>query len=325
MDSTSLRSTPKDVFLHLFNIVTFYLSVVGFITLYIQYINALFPDKLNYYFTNIANGVRWSTSVLLIAVIAYIVTSWMLERDLAKTPEKRNLKLRKWLVYFTLFISAITIIIDLMTFVYNFLSGELTMRFVLKVVVVLLVAAAVFGYYLWDLKRQNGKTSVPKILAGVVSVVVLASIVVGFFIIGTPGQQRARRFDDERVQHLQMLQSEVVNHWVQKEKLPEQLSNVENSITGFSVPTDPATQQSYEYRALTDLSFELCATFESTSTNGKIGGEVSRLYTSPYDAYAQNWSHEIGRTCFTRTIDPDLYKNNDVNGAMPDSKIIPVK
>ena len=39
--------------------------------------------------------------------------------------------MRKWLVYFTLFISAITIIVDLMIFVYNFLDGELTVKFFL--------------------------------------------------------------------------------------------------------------------------------------------------------------------------------------------------
>jgi len=316
MDNTTLKSTPKDVFLHLFNIVTFYLSIIGFITLYIQYINVMFPDKLNYYFTGIANGVRWSTSVLLIAVIAYLFTSWMLGKDLAKTPEKRNLKLRKWLVYFTLFISAITIIIDLMTFVYNFLSGELTMQFVLKVIVVLLVAVAVFGYYLWDLKRQNGKTNVPKILAIVVSVVVLASIVVGFFIIGTPSDQRARKFDEQRIEHLQSLQSEIVNYWIQKKTLPAQLSDLENSISGFAAPADPATGVFYEYNITGDLSFELCAVFERPNQD-KIPAD-SYYYGSPYyDIYNQNWNHETGRTCFARIIDPELYKNVDGVGVEP--------
>ena len=139
-----LKSTPKDVFLQLFNILTFYLSVIGFITLHIQYINAVFPDTLNYYFTGIADAVRVSSSILLIAVPAYVFTAWLLAKDLAVEPQKRELKLRKWLVYFTLFVSAVTIIVDLITFVYNFLSGELTVRFFLKILVVLLVAGAVF-------------------------------------------------------------------------------------------------------------------------------------------------------------------------------------
>lgn len=323
MEHTTLRSTPKDVFLHLFNIVTFYLSVIGFITLFIQYINALFPDKLNYYFTGIANGVRWSSSILLIASAAYLLSSWMLAKDLRQMPEKRNLKLRKWLVYFTLFISAITIVVDLMTFVYNFMSGELTTRFILKVVVVLLVAAAVFGYYLWDLKRTNAPTNVPKILAMVLSAVVLGSIVMGFFIIGTPGEQRKRRFDEQRIQELQMIQTEVVNYWVQKETLPAQLTDLENSISGFRVPTDPATNQPYEYIINSDLSFDLCAVFGQQTVEERFNSG-GMYYTGPYyDPYSQNWSHKAERTCFTRTIDPDLYKKDTTNGVVgPKSALI---
>ena len=131
MSNTTVQTTPKDVFLHLLNIFTFFLSVISFITLYIQYISALFPDPLNFYFTSMANAVRWSTSILVIAIPVYILTSWLLGKDLASNPERRELKLRKWLTYFTLFISAVTIIVDLIMFVYSFLSGELTTQFFL--------------------------------------------------------------------------------------------------------------------------------------------------------------------------------------------------
>ena len=96
----AVKSTPKDVFLHLFNILAFYISVIGFITLYIQYVSAWFPDPLNFYYTAMANGVRWGSSVLLIAVPAYEISAWMLARDLAKEPRKLELWLRKWLIFF---------------------------------------------------------------------------------------------------------------------------------------------------------------------------------------------------------------------------------
>ncbi len=307
MEYTTVKSTPKDVFLHLFNIVTFYLSVIGFITLFVQYINAMFPDPLNYYFTAIANGVRWSTSVLFVAVPAYLFTTWLLNKDLKAEPEKRDLKLRKWLIYFTLFISAITIIIDLMVFVYNFLDGELSARFLFKVLVVLLVAGAVFGYYFWELKRGDKKTKIPKILAIIVSIVVLSSIIAGFFIVGTPADQRNRRFDEQRVQELQTLQSEIINYWTKKEMLPENLGVLQDDISGFVVPKDPGTKMSYEYKIIDPLKFELCATFAKPSEFKGVltSGEK---YTSSYDSFQQNWDHEVGRTCFSRTIDPQLYK-----------------
>ena len=308
------KGTPKDVFLHLFNIVTFYLSMVGFIILYVQYVNVLFPDKLNYYFTSISDLVRTASSILFVAVPAYILTAWLLAKDLAVTPEKRELKLRKWLTYFTLFISAITIIVDLMIFVYNFLNGELSARFALKVLVVLLVACGVFGYYMWDLKRKDLKSKLPKILAIILAVLALGSIIVGFFIVGTPVDQRNRRFDEQRVQELQMLQNQVLNYWTLKHNLPANLSLLQDDISGFVVPMDPDSKTPYEYKILDPLKFELCATFARSNNDLDSRFKTAPQYAMPNDSFQQNWNHETGRTCFTRTIDPELYKtpNNKI-------------
>jgi len=311
MTQINTGTTPKDVFLHLLNILTFFVSIVAFIMLYIQYISALFPDPLNFYYTSIADAVRVATSILVVAVPVFILTSWLLGRDLANNPAKRELTLRKCLVYFTLFISAVTIIVDLIMFVYSFLSGELTSRFFLKVLVVLLVAAAVFGYYIWDLRRKSVKSKAPKMLAWVLASVVLASIIWGFFIIGTPQEQRQRRFDDERVSDLQMLQDRIINYWAQKEVLPQNLSDLEDSISGFAVPQDPETEMSYKYNVMGELAFELCADFK-TSSEGL--GSVKSYY---YGSFQQNWEHEAERTCFERTIDPELYKTEQLKVLPP--------
>jgi len=231
-----------------------------------------------------------------------------LGKDLASNREKRELKLRKWLIYFTLFISAVTIIVDLIMFVYNFLSGELTIQFFLKILVVLLAAAAVFGYYIYDLRRKNMKSKIPKMLAWTLSFVILASIIAGFFIIGTPAVQRERRFDEQRVEDLQMLQGQIINYWTQKEVLPQNLGELEDSISGFVVPEDPDSDSPYEYNVIDSLSFELCAIFKTSSDDfGPTSNKVRVVL--PYDLFQQNWSHEAERTCFTRIIDPELYKS----------------
>jgi len=86
-----IKTTPKDVFLHLFNILTFYLSIISFITLYIHYIKALFPDELNFYFSGIANAVRWSSSMLIIAAPAFLLSGWLLSRNYKISPARREL------------------------------------------------------------------------------------------------------------------------------------------------------------------------------------------------------------------------------------------
>lgn len=315
-NETKIKSGPKDVFFYLLNILTFYISTVAFIVLYVQYVNALFPDPLSFNYSGLVELIRWATSVLFVAVPVYILTSWLLGRDLAKDKRKRELKLRKWLIYLTLFVSAVTIIIDLMVFVYNFLGGDLTTQFFLKICVVLAVAAAVFGYYVWELRRKDIKTNVPKILAWTISTFVLASIVVGFFIVGTPSTQRDRRFDEERVWDLQSLQSQTVNYWIQKERLPESLNELEDGISGFIVPTDPETGEMYEYIVVGEFTFELCAVFKTASNDmGIVSKEARSLY--PYDKYEQNWSHGEGRECFSRTIDPELYKKVETTIPVP--------
>lgn len=308
MENTSnLRSGPKDIFLHLFNIVTFYLLVVGFITLFIQYINALFPDALNYYFYGISDAVRVASSILFISVPAYLLSSWLLSKDLKEMPAKRDLGLRKGLLYFTLFVSAITIIVDLIIFIYNFLSGELTIQFFLKILAVLVIAAAVFGYYIWELKRTDLNSQLPKILATALSVVALASIVAGFFIIGTPATQRNRRFDEQRVSDLQSIQNQITNHWTQKGSLPTTLANINDSISGFITPLDPETKAQYEYHVTGANTFELCADFKTVGPASSLNGQRTLVY-SPNSPYSQSWSHKDEHTCFSRNIDPELYK-----------------
>ena len=74
---------------------------------------------------------------------------------MARSPAKRLSAVRRWLTYVTLFLAATVLIGDLITLVYNLLGGELSLRFVLKVLVVGTIAGAIFGYYLRDLRREE--------------------------------------------------------------------------------------------------------------------------------------------------------------------------
>lgn len=309
--NNNIKLTPRDFFIHLLGFFALYVSIISFLTLFFQYINVIFPDKLNFYFTGILNTIRWASSALLVVFIVFLLINYLLEKDFSSNPAKRDLKFRKWLIYFTLFISAITIIVDLIRLVYNFYSGDLTIKFCLKVLIVLLVAAAVFGYYFWDLRRITGrKYRLPKMVAWLAALIVLAAIIAGFFVVGSPATQRQRRFDDQRTSDLQILQNEIVNFWQAKNTLPEQLADLKNNISGFAPPTDPETNLAYEYSPHLPLSFDLCAVFKAAGLNINQTPEAPRPMSYYSDPYQQNWSHGVGRTCFSRTIDPEIYKLN---------------
>lgn len=304
---------PRDVFVHLLMIATLYAAVGAFITLLFQYVNVLFPDALTTYYPSVRDSIRRSEAILFVVFPCYLFLSWLIERDFTKAPEMREFKVRKWLIYFTLFISAVAIITDLIVLIYNFLGGDLTAPFILKICAVLAVAGVVFSYYLWDLRRSSEtRSSLPRIAAYGSALVILTALVGGFFVVGSPATERSRRFDEQRIQHLQSIQSEIVNYWMRKQKLPDSLDALRDDILGFVAPADPETQIPYEYRTTGKLSFELCAIF---STDGTAKGNQTfpslplPAYREPYyPITGDNWQHGAEHACFSRTIDPELHK-----------------
>lgn len=303
--------TPRDVFLHLLLMGTLYAAVISTIVLLFQYIELLFPDQLHYSYFASTSTIRSSTAVLLVVWPVFLIASWILGKGFVVSQNRKDIWIRKWLIYLTLLIASITMMVELVQLIYSFLGGELTVQFVLKVLVVLITAGAVFSYFVWDLRRREGYNRSPKILAWIVSIVLLFSIVGGFFVAGSPMTQRDMRLDEQRVWDLQTLQSEVINYWASKRALPEKIQDLENSISGFTPPKDPQTGGAYTYRPLSSLSFELCADFsreQRNETPAWFDGKQSMARALPPDGpYSQNWSHGAGTECFTRTIDPDYY------------------
>ncbi len=134
--------------------------------------------------------------------------------------------------------------------------------------------------------------------------IVAVAIVAGFFVVGSPLEERLRKIDELRITHLQTIQSEIVNYWQQKARLPEKLGDLEDSIRGIKIPKDPETSTNYEYKINGPESFSLCANFSRKRESEDSKGGI----TMPYPVYGENWGHPEGYYCFERKIDKDLYK-----------------
>ena len=299
------KSGPKDVFLHLLTIVTLYISAGSLITVLFQYINYFLPDDPLNSFVN-REGLRWAVASLFVVFPVYALVSRYIERDCVVNPAKRDGRLRKWLLYFTLFIAAITLIGDLVFLIYTFLGGgDLTLRFILKALSIGTVTSGIFGYYLWELRRDNEAMSARAVQALRGGVLLVALIFVGaFFIVGSPFKERMVRLDSQRINDLNNIQWQVINYWQTKETLPSALTDLKDSLSGFEAPLDPETKTAYEYRATGALSFELCATFGLPSQSQEAGYAV----TGPYNGEFDSWNHAAGRICFERNMDPDRYQ-----------------
>lgn len=147
----------------------------------------------------------------------------------------------------------------------------------------------------------------------VVSAVVLAAVIAGFVVVGSPTTARKRNFDQRRIQNLQELQSQIMSHYQLKGTLPATLDNLKDSISGFVPPMDPETNAAYEYHVKGNLAFDLCANFNLASEENGMGRKEYPpvLYSDPY-GYNNNWQHAAGHVCFDRVIDPLLYPTKPV-------------
>jgi hypothetical protein len=302
------KTTAKDFFLYLAVFVGLYASTISFLTLAFAIIEKVFPLPGEYYLSS-DGAIRNSIAILIIFLPAFIWISRFVNKDLKSNVEKKDIWVRKWLIYFTLFIAGLTVAIDLVTLINEFLSGnDLNLRFFLKVLLVLITAISIFRYYLYDLKRNPAEFKNPaKTFVWSVSAVALLAIVYGVILVGSPAMQRAKNMDQQRVSDLMDIQSQVIRVWQAKGVLPKTLAEMNDPLSNYTVPKDPKTNQDFEYKTISATSFELCATFETKSDPQITTMAVTTNYSYPMGTVNENWQHDAGRTCFDRTIDTKLY------------------
>lgn len=268
------HTTAKDFFIHLGALITLYVSVISLLNLLFAIINQVFPDALSYYPSGESYTVRWTISSLVILFPLYIYLARTITKDILANAFKKDLWIKKWTKYLTLFLTGSAVIVDLIVLLNTFLGGEISVRFILKVLAVLIVAGFTFYYHACDTHKNTN------VLIGIASALVLASIIGGFLTVGSPAKQRALQFDAQRVSDLQSLKYEIEAYTQRNKKIPESLKDISLTSTYVSIK-DPETKAEYEYAILPDgkNSYSLCANFATVSTE---------------DA----WQHGIGRTCF---------------------------
>ncbi len=186
-------------------------------------------------------------------------------------------------------------ICDLIWFLDYFLTGELTSRFVLKALAVMLICCAVFIYYLgslhWDRDTDFPSARNRSLIFGLGAAVALVAVFsIGLRVAGTPGRQRRIEADRRRVQDLRAVAG-AVHFWNQRagttgEPMPATLTQLAGKGIQRSQLADPETGLLYEYRAKSGTAYELCAVFSAPQEEDQV-------------RQTQFWYHAASRTCFT--------------------------
>ncbi len=301
------RATPKDFFLWAGAMVALYVGTFSFIALLFDYINYALPDTAlqHYSFDPYQGSVSYEMASLIVLAPVLLVLMRIIRRSMQADPTRREIWVRRWALFLTLFVAGATIVVDLIVLINTFLQGEeLSARFLLKVLVVLLVMGAGFLHFISDLWGYwERKPHYARYVSWAVGLLVVLTIAAGFVIIGSPQQARMARIDQQRINDLQSIQSQITYYYQQKQKLPATLDELNSPLQGFVVPTDPETHAAYGYELYPGQApaFGLCADFKTQNLSSQS------LYGGPSSSQNDIWPHNATRTCFDRTIDPDFY------------------
>lgn len=264
------KHNAKYAFYYLLSLVALVFTAFAVGSAAFALIDRFVPDPLSYSGGSQIDGwLRFAIAALLIAAPAYYSLTALIARGLRRGELAKDSSLRRWLTYLIILVSSVIILVSLIVTINNFLSGELSWRFGLRILVIVIIAALAFTYYLYDIRRE--KPEAPDRLVAVffygTLAIVLAAFVFSLIFVEAPRQARARRLDERLVSNIYTLESTVNDYYAQNGRLPASLEELRsgNLMISPAVFLDPETKAPISYVRQGESEFRFCASFRSDS------------------------------------------------------------
>lgn len=134
----------KESYLYLMQAVAYIAVIISMLVLWFQYLNLWIPDPLGgsaydyrYVREAVEGLIRTGLSILIVALPVFVYVSHLIRRmeeSFANAPQNTT---KQGVLYFMSFVASMVAIITLMITVFQGLNGEATLRFGLKVLMIL--------------------------------------------------------------------------------------------------------------------------------------------------------------------------------------------
>jgi hypothetical protein len=272
----------RDAFLYLLTFAALYVTVSSVVALFFTYLDYVYPDPAwgEWNSESALSPVRYAIAAIAVGLPLFLLLTSVVGRLVQREPDGQSHPVGTWLTYLTLFLASAIAVGDLITPLYFFLDGALTTRFVLKVVVLLVIAGLVLAYYLSSLRSltRRGEPQYARWFAAIAGCLLVAiSVGLGFEMAGSPFSVRLQRLDDRRVEDLraihravqQMVTKPDLNSNTVKvvRALPKTLDEIadfqRSRQSGVKLNlADPQTGEKYGYTVTGEKTYELSATFD---------------------------------------------------------------
>lgn len=143
--------SARDFFIYalMFGVMIF--GAIYLVVLFHALIDLMLEDGSSYQ----SRSIRWAMAVLIVTTPVYLWLTLRERAKLAADPALYRSVIRRWLTYLTLLLSSAVLLGDSIAVIYAFLSGDFTVQFILKALVVAAVAGFIFLYYLVDVRKGD--------------------------------------------------------------------------------------------------------------------------------------------------------------------------
>lgn len=293
------NNSAKFAFLYMISLVALGFVAYSAGAIIFQIINKYIADPVNVLRTSYtcldSGALRFAIAAIIVATPIYYIATRKINRELFMGNLDKESQIRKWLTYLIIFISSVVIIGWLIAVIYQFLDGEITIKFILKAITVLAVSGTVLSYYWYDIKREitfGEKNTVIKIYSWTSLIVIIALLIAGTFFVESPQEMRDKKYDRATIELLSKIDGAVNTYHKNNEKLPEDLDDLFLSSTTTS-ETDRIKTGDISYNKISETNYELCADFQTSNK------EISDC--NPY-WLDEEWQHDTGHQCIEKII-----------------------
>jgi hypothetical protein len=140
----------RDAFYYLLNFITLGAWTVALGQIFYRLIAYRIPDPASSspYYGSLRDDIAWQVAIVIVAFPVFLYIHSLIARELRKRPDLYDSAVRRWLTYLALVIAAIILLFDAAWVIEAVIRGELTLRFVLDSLVLLVLGGGVFVYYL---------------------------------------------------------------------------------------------------------------------------------------------------------------------------------
>lgn len=273
-----VSSSPRDAFLHLLGMALLYTAAIATGTILFQLIDRWLPAPGDELLGFSSRVMRTAAAALLVSLPILGLVQRTIGDDVGRDPARRLSPVYRTLAYLTLLITSLIMAGDLIAAIVCFLSGDLTIRFMLKTSTILFLAGGVYLWFSSDVQREehiaveSGTATIPppppwrNVLQRIGAAVAIVSMVAALWAAGSPFHQRLLRLDARRVDDLRAIQRNVETYFEREGVLPVTLESLADTPATFVRNTaDPVTGKPYRYDRVDDDRYTLTATFDLPS------------------------------------------------------------